>query len=121
MSSLSPTSETRLSPARPLGGRSMFWLATLMAVALIGSKAFYLDHPDARLAWIAAADVFYALVVGLAGEALLLATRRLPRLQRVVWSGLVVVCVLSVLYAVVSVKVFSYFRTSLNHSLLMLG
>jgi arylsulfatase A-like enzyme len=99
----------------------MFWLATLMAVALIGSKAFYLDGPDARLGWIAAADVFYALVVGLAGETMLLATRRRPQVQRGVWGVLVVLCLVSVLYAIVSVKVFSYFRTSLNYSLLSLG
>jgi arylsulfatase A-like enzyme len=122
----------RAAVAESAGDHSAFWPATLLALTLVVAKAAYLDSPGHRsgqtlasyltqLSWVAAADILFALAVGLAGETLLLATRRRPRLHAAAFSALITFCAVSVGYAVVSVKIFAYFRTPLNASLISLG
>ena len=112
--------------------RSAFWLALLLGMALVACKAACVPGMDdaswQQFQWylsdtgIAAhQDVVYALGLGLIGQLALWACRRRPRTQRVIWGTLVGIGVVSVFYAVLSVKVFEYLRLPLTYPMLYLA
>ena len=111
---------------------STFWPALWLGVALIGTKFFRVELPDYYDRWtlerylsevvmVTSADVLYALVVGLAGQALLAAVAKLPRLQLAVWRGFVGFGALSVFYGVLSMRLYDVLHMPLTFALLSLG
>ena len=112
--------------------RSPFWLCLWLTVALIATKAVHFGLPPEwtfsevrsrifEIVNVSGNDCFFALGVALAGKGLLLLTRRQARIQRMVWVGFVVFCALSVLYSVVSVRMFEILRMPLTYPLLSVG
>jgi arylsulfatase A-like enzyme len=101
----------------------------LLAGTLIAIKAYYLGLPspwwdDARwvrsLAATSSLDVLFTLVLWAGGAIALLATRRHPRLTRVVVAAFLATAAFSALYAVASVVMFDIFGGFLTYSLLTL-
>src|SRR2546428_13952911 len=108
---------------------STFWLCFWLATALAVTKAVYLGPPSecswdglvdygTNVAIISHADVLYAVGVGLVSRSFLCLSARRPRIERMVWSAQVLFCVLSVVYAIVSVQIFAYLRTPLTYPLI---
>ncbi|MBI3465263.1 MAG: sulfatase-like hydrolase/transferase [Planctomycetes bacterium] len=119
-------------PATPAAPQSTFWLCCWLAVLLVATKAVHLGLPGeftigglaeyARdLAVISHADVLFALCVGLVGQGALAASARRPRLETAVWVVLVLFCLTSAVYAIVSVQIFAYLRTPLTYPLIYLA
>jgi arylsulfatase A-like enzyme len=111
---------------------STFWPALWLGIVLFGTKVFRVEVPDyfdrwtlgryfSEVAMVTAADVLYALVVGLLGQALLLAAAKRPRLQLAVWRGFVGFGALSVFYGVLSMRLYDVLHMPLTFALLSLG
>ncbi|MBI3462723.1 MAG: LTA synthase family protein, partial [Planctomycetes bacterium] len=116
----------------PDHGRSTFWLCFWLATALALTKAVYLGPPPewswagmidygSDAAIISHADVLYAVGIGLVGQTALCLSARRAQIERLVWYGLVLFCVVSVVYAIVSVQIFAYLRTPLTYPLIYLA
>lgn len=114
------------------GGPSAFWPAVLLSVALVGCKAVNLRIPEEwtlsgfrRCLWdlviIAHEDVLFSLAVGLGGQTAIWLSSRWRRVQGILWGGVGGFGAVSVVYAVVSVKVFEYMRMPLTYPLLYLA
>jgi phosphoglycerol transferase MdoB-like AlkP superfamily enzyme len=98
---------------------------------MIATKAVHLGVPSfdfgslveyaQDLTMISHADVVFAFLVGLAGQAGLHLSARRPRLEWAVWIALIVFCVVSVVFAVVSIKIFEYLQSPLTYRLLYLA
>src|SRR5437867_6731323 len=112
--------------------RSTYWLCSWLAVSLAATKAVYLGLPRewslgdlidyaTDLAIMSYAAVLFALRVGLVGEFALRLSARRPAIERMTWAGFVFFCMLSVIYAIVSVQIFAYLRTPLTYPLLYLA
>ena len=129
-------SSTAIAPDRPNIGmsappRTTFWFAFWLAIVMVATKAAHLGVPALDfgsllefaqdLTMISHADVAFACLVGLVGQlGLRLSTKR-PRLEWTVWTMLAVFSVVSVLYAIVSVQVFSYLQSPLTYRLIYLA
>ncbi|MEO6788170.1 MAG: LTA synthase family protein [Chthoniobacteraceae bacterium] len=111
---------------------STFWPALWLGLVLIGTKAFRVEFPDYLDRWtleryfsevtmVTAADVLYALVVGLIGQALLMVSVKRPRLQLALWRGFVGFGALSVFYGVLSMRLYDVLHMPLTFALLSLG
>ncbi len=95
-------------------------------------KTTHYDFPD-ELSWtrlwsyfydiivLTGNDVLYALIVGGLAHLSLKATRSHPKVHRAVWMLLLSYCLLSVFFAVASVRVYEILRTPLTYPLLRLG
>ena len=114
------------------GAHSTFWLCLWLAGALAVTKAVHLGLPSewspsdlidygCNLAIVAHADALYALGVGCVGQLLLGLIARRPKIRRAIRAMLVATCVVSVLYAIASVRVFEYLRTPLTYPLIYLA
>lgn len=98
---------------------------------MVATKAAHLGMPALDLGsllefaqdltMISHADVAFAFVVGLTGQFGLRLSVNRPRLAWTVWAILIVFSVVSVLYAIVSVQVFSYLQSPLTYRLLYLA
>jgi len=66
-------------------------------------------------------DLLFAFLVGVSAQFALWATACRPRIERTVWCVLLLLCVVSVIYAVVSVQVFRYLQSPLTYPLLYLA
>jgi lipoteichoic acid synthase len=110
---------------------SAFWPAFWLAVVLVGAKAFHWGVPEWTLSglqvWLrdlaasAHTDVFFALVYGLAAQALLWAFRRRPAGRRRLDHALVTLGLGFAFYGVVSVKIFDFLRSPLTYPLIYLA
>lgn len=106
-------------------------LGVWLAVPLVGAKAFHFGRPGAGeggwAAWLrdvgvsAHQDVAFSAVFALLAAALLLVVRRRPLAGRRLGAALLALSALTVLYAVVSVQVFTYLRSPLTYPLLYLA
>src|SRR5438034_557875 len=114
---------------RAPGRWSVFWIAVWLAVALIIAKAVapkesfeviaqtrseYLRN----LAVLVHQDLMYAVGLGVVGAALLFLSRRRQRLGTVAWISMLLVGVVSVIFAVASVPLFRYLGTPLTYPML---
>ena len=113
-------------------GSSTFWPAFWLGIVLFGTKVhrvwvpsyidrWQLDRYFSEVSMVTAADVLYALVAGLLGQALLLWAARRPRLQLALWRGFVGFGALSVFFAVLSMRLYDILHMPLTFALLSLG
>lgn len=113
-------------------GDSTFWPALWLGIVLFGTKVprvwvpSYIDRWElsryfSELTMITAADVLYALVAGLLGQVLLFAAAKRPRLQRALWRGFVGFGAVSVLFGVLSMRLYDILHMPLTFQLLSLG
>lgn len=112
-------------------GQSTFWFAFWLGVVLLGTKAVHLGMPEFSwdglreyledLAVVSNADLVYALIVGVLAQCAVCYSARSAHTQRFVWAVLILFCMVSVIYAVVSVQVFSYLRSPLTYPLIYLA
>ena len=111
---------------------STFWPALWLGIMLFGAKAprvwipsyidrWELDRYFSELTMITAADVLYALIAGLLGQALLLSAAKRPALQRALWRGFVGFGALSVCFGVLSMRLYDILHMPLTFQLLSLG
>src|SRR3982751_4505720 len=114
---------------RPRAG--VFWIAFWLAVALMGAKIYHIRGPDnwggreinryvTDVAIVTAADVVFAIGVGLVGWggiSLCGGGWRCLKVARVSILGFAVVCVF---YGVISARIFEYLRTPLSYPLIYL-
>ena len=110
---------------------SAFSLAVWLAVVLIGAKAVEMGPPPRTAAdWAAYvhdlvvashADVLFACAVGLAGQAMIVLAGRRRFVRRASRVALLLFCVASVVYAVLSIRIFTYLRAPLSYPLLYLA
>ncbi len=109
----------------------VFWIALWLAVALIGAKLYHIRTPDnwggreinrylTDIAIVTAADLVFATAFGLVGWGLVVVCGERPRSLRVVRVGLLGLAFISVLYAVLSARLFEYLRTPLSYPLIYL-
>src|SRR5262245_42952611 len=97
-----------------------FWFAFWLGVVLVATKAVHLGMPDFSfsgltdylhdLTVISNSDLVFALIVGLVAQCALLCTPSSTGFRRVVYVLLGLFCIVCVVYAVVSVQIFSYLR-----------
>jgi phosphoglycerol transferase MdoB-like AlkP superfamily enzyme len=102
-----------------------------LGVLLIGTKAVHLGLPEftldglidyARfLTIVTSSDIVFALLVGLVAQCAFWCTTRQPWTQWALWGALNVFCLVSVVYAVVSVQIFSYLQSPLTYPLIYLA
>ena len=122
----------RLSPRPMKAGASTFWPAFWLGIMLFGAKfprvwvPSYIDRWElsryfSELTMITAADLVYALVAGVLGQALLLTASHRPGLQRAFWRGFVGFGALSVFYGVLSMRIYDILHMPLTFPLLSLG
>lgn len=105
-----------------------FWLAIWLAVVLVGAKAVDLGFPEddsvltfgRDLAVAAHLDVVFALGVALVSRGIL-RFRRTPVLDAVARALVLVFCLVSVAYAVLSVQIFTYLRSPVTYALIYLA
>ncbi|HEY3897564.1 MAG TPA: LTA synthase family protein [Chthoniobacter sp.] len=120
------------SPCPTKAGASTFWPALLLEMVLFGTKVPRVWLPDyvdrwqlsryfSELTMVTAADLLYALAFGLLGQALLLAAAKRPRLQWALWRGWVGLGALSVLFGILSVRIYDVLHMPLTFTLLKLG
>ncbi len=117
--------------APPRGPPSAFWPALLLGAALLLCKAVQWGLPEAGagavadwltdLAVSSHADLLFAAATGAAFQLLLLATGRWPRARRAAFALLLAWGAASVVYGVVSIKLFAYLRSPLTYPLLYLA
>jgi len=111
---------------------STFWPALWLGLALFGAKAprvwipsyidrWELDRYFSELTMITAADVLYALIAGLIGQALLSSAANKPGLQRAIWRGFVGFGALSVFFGILSMRLYDILHMPLTFQLLSLG
>jgi len=109
----------------------VFWIAFWLAVALMGAKIYHIRGPDnwggrevnryvTDVAIVTAADVVFAIGVGLVGWGVMSLCASRPRCLRIARIGLLGFAVLSVLYGVISARIFEYLRTPLSYPLIYL-
>lgn len=111
--------------------RTTFWFAFWLAIVMVATKAAHLGMPDfdfasllefaQDLTMISHADVAFAFIVGIAGQLGLYLSVKRPRLEWAVWTTFILLTVVSVLYAIVSVQVFSYLQSPLTYRLIYLA
>ncbi len=122
---------TLLVEQRPTRHRTTFWIAFWLAIVMVGAKAAHLGVPGfdgeslvefaQDLTMISHSDVVFAFLFGLVGQfGLQLCTNR-PRLERTLWVVLVVFSLIAVIYAIVSVQIFSYLQSPLTYRLIYLA
>jgi arylsulfatase A-like enzyme len=107
---------------------SAFWLTYWLAAAFCLGKLINMGLPRSSAAahWrfaedfaaVTFRDLLFALAVGLAGQGILFLCKKWPRVQRVAWFGLASFCIFLVLYAIVSVRIYSYLHAFLTYSLI---
>ena len=113
-------------------GASTFWPSFWLGIVLFGTKVprvwvppyidrWALSRYFSELTMVTAADVLYALVAGLLGQALLLAAAKRPRLQLALWRGFVGFGALSVAFGVLSMRLYDILHMPLTFTLLSLG
>jgi len=113
-------------------GASTFWPALWLGIVLLCTKVHrvwvpsYIDRWElsryfSEITMITAADVLYALVSGLLGQALLVAAARRPRLQLALWRSFVGFGALSVFFGVLSMRLYDILHMPLTFTLLSLG
>jgi hypothetical protein len=111
---------------------STFWPALWLGMVLFCTKVprvwvpSYIDRWElsryaCELTMVTAADVLYALVCGLLGQALLSAAAKKPRLQLALWRGFVGFGALSVFFGVLSMRLYDILHMPLTFQLLSLG
>jgi len=121
-------SRALISPQR----LSSFWPAFWLGVALAGMKvgrifdAGYLNRWQiadflAEVTMVSAADLAYALAIGMLGKLALAGTRQHPRMQSLVWGTLVAFCAGSVAFGAVSMGLYDILRMPLTYPLLSMG
>ncbi|MDB6154938.1 MAG: Sulfatase [Chthoniobacteraceae bacterium] len=122
----------RFSVRKTAAARSSFWPAFWLGVALFGTKVYRVFTPG-YLGWeeferyilevcmVAAADVLFALVAGLLGQALFMAIGNRPRLQTIAYNLFVVFCTACVIYAVLSMGLYDVLHMPLTYPLLCIG
>lgn len=120
-----------LAPQGSIVPCSAFWFAFWLGALLAGAKAVHLGVPELSLdglrwffhdlAIITNADLVFAFLVGLVSQVALSCTTRLTRTQQFVWGTLLTFCLVCVVYAVVSVQIFSYLRSPLTYPLIYLA
>jgi arylsulfatase A-like enzyme len=107
---------------------SAFWLTYWLAVVLCLAKLIDMGLPRSSAAahWrfavdfaaVTFRDLLFALAIGLSGQAVLLVFSKTKRVQRVAWFALAAICGFLVLYAIVSVRIYSYLHAFLTYSLI---
>jgi len=113
-------------------GASTFWSAFWLGAVLFGTKVprvwvpSYIDRWElsrylSELTMVTAADLVYALVFGLVGQALLSAVGRKPGLQRALWRIWVAFGALNVFFGILSVRLYDVLHMPLTFTLLSLG
>lgn len=113
--------------ARSKNEPSMFWVAMWLGVALCGVKLGFVEGTGSSVGnvqqWlvIAAPDAFFALALGVIGQAVLSTFRKRTRLRGIAFCLFLVLALLCVLYAMVSVNVYRVFRTMPTWTLLEAG
>src|SRR5690348_9556890 len=122
------------SPAPTATGlrvRSTFWYGFWLAAVLMTCKWLawrplnYLrwasKHPFSDASIVTSNDLLFALFAALAFQAVLYLARRRPRLGRFVWGTWLLFCIVSVLYAIISIPIFVELRAPLTYSLVSLS
>lgn len=113
-------------------GASTFWPAFWLGALLFGTKVprvwfpSYIDRWElsryfSELTMVTAADLAYALVFGLLGQALLLTASKRPGLQRALWRGWLGLGAFSVFFGILSMRLYDILHMPLTYTLLKLG
>src|SRR5438046_2026868 len=132
MTAARDTVDSSPGPAAPgLRIRSTFWYGFWLAVILMTCKWLawrplnYLrwasKHPFSDASIVTNNDLLFALFASLAFQGALYLARCRPRLGRFVWGTWLCFCVLSVLYAIISIPIFVELRAPLTYSLVSLS
>jgi phosphoglycerol transferase MdoB-like AlkP superfamily enzyme len=127
--SASPSGE-RTQPANSVSC-SAFWFAFWLGAVLIATKAVHLGMPELsidglkdyahNLSIITSADLVFTFAVGMTAQVALWCASRSAWMRNTVWALLTIFCLVCVVYAVVSVQVFSYLRSPLTYPLIYLA
>src|SRR5690349_2944647 len=104
--------------ANPARVHGVLWLSVWLAVVLVAVKAVHLGWPTWSLAALTEyqralaiavhQDLLFVIGLGLSGQALLWMTRRLPRLHKTVWLGLVGLFAFCAFFGIFSHFIFKF-------------
>lgn len=108
---------------------SAFWFSFWLAVVFVATKAVHFGVPFSYgvqeylndIVIVSYADVLFVLGVGAVAQVALWLTASRPLLLRLVWVALGLFCLVSVVFAIVSVQIFAYLRSPLTYPLIYLA
>ncbi len=112
--------------------RSSFWPAFWLGLALFSTKIHRVFGPGyfayeevlrylSEVCMVTAADLLFALGVGVAGQVVLCATRARPCLHEAAFRALIGFCIACVIYAVLSMGLYDVLHMPLTYPLLCIG
>lgn len=119
-------------PTPPTRAWPVFWVTLVLGWVCVIAKMTHVTVPAEwtpqnrevylrNIVVISASDALYATALGLVAWPLLHMARRRRRLQAILWACFVAIAFASVVFAIVSVKVFHYLRMPLSYPLLYLA